>query len=101
MDYLLENKNLDLNEKNKKYFSELTKNTQPSIDDDSEKNIDTFKLYENFMKEKEGILDLSSELCEYTLGLYQDSNFTTKNVKSIADLINIKNRIIMIVITII
>ena len=98
MDYLLENTNLDLNEKNKKYFSELSKNTQPNLDEDGENNIDTFKLYEDFMKEKEGILELSNELCDYTIGLEKSSDFSTKNIKNLGDLINVKNRIIMIVI---
>ena len=98
MDYLLENKNLDLHEKTKKMFTDLSKQTQANTDEDTEKNVDTFKLYEDFMKEKEGILEISNELCEYTLGLDKSPQFTTKNLQSIEDLINFKNRIIMIVI---
>ncbi len=97
MDYLLENKNLNLNEKNKKDFSDLSKALQSNVEEDYETNVDTFKLYEEFMKEKDAILEISNELCDFTLGLESSENFSTKNIKSMENLINFKNRIIMIV----
>lgn len=96
MDYKLDNENLDLNEKNKKLFSEIAKS---DVIDQTDENIDTFKMYNDFMEEKEGLIDVINEMVNFSLLLTGQMEFLHpfKNISSINDLINFKNRIIMIV----
>jgi hypothetical protein len=65
--------------------------------EETEDNVDTFKLYEEFIKEKDGIIRISEEICNFTIEYKNNPNFSTASIKSMDDMINYKNRIIMIV----
>ena len=95
MDYQLENQNLSLNEKNKKLFSDFF---QVKKQEDAEGNTDTFKVYNEFMQEKEGLIEIINQLIDF--GLFKCGKINeNKNllIKDIEQAINYKNRIIMIV----
>ena len=101
MDFKLDNLNLGLNEKNKKLFYDMVEANQinPNTDEEN-KNIDTFKMYNDFLLEKQAIIEIISEICDYSLhlcGKKIDNSKTLKNINKISDLINFKNRVIMIV----
>lgn len=97
IDYHLENKNLNLNEKNKKLFSDLSLKTKENAQDE-ESNVDTFKMYTDFMQEKDGLIEITSEVINYCVGITKIINYSTKNICNLNHLLNYKNRIIMIVI---
>lgn len=99
IDYHLENKNLNLNEKNKKLFSDLSLKQKENTDNE-ENNLDTFKMYSDFMQEKEGLIEITFEVINYCVGLTNQIDFSTKNINSLNSLLNYKNRMIMIVIII-
>jgi tubulin-specific chaperone D len=110
MDYLLENQNLGLLEKNKKIFTDLSKDNNESGNPlESESNKDTFKMYTDFMTEKQGLLEIIDEMVKFStnqLSVYQskaDNKISTpenltvlKSIKNQSDFINFKNRVIMI-----
>jgi hypothetical protein len=99
MDYQLENQNLSLNEKNKKLFSDIAQVTCKL--EDVEGAIDTFKVYSDFMQEKEGLIQITDQLIEFGLIKCGANNLEislNKNlIKDITEAINYKNRVIMIV----
>ena len=99
IDYHLENKNLNLNEKNKKLFSDLSLKVKVNTYEE-ESNVDTFKMYSDFMQEKDGLIEIVNEVINYCTGVTNKINYSTKNISNIANLINYKNRVIMIVIVI-
>lgn len=96
IDYHLENKNLNLNEKNKKLFSDLSLKHKENHDNE-ESNLDTFKMYNDFMQEKDGLIEITYEVINYCLGLTKQTDSSTKNINSLNSLLNYKNRMIMIV----
>ena len=98
IDYHLENKNLNLNEKNKKLFSDLSIKQKDNIENE-ETNLDTFKMYNDFMNEKEGLIEITNEVINYCVGVTKQIDFSSKNINNLNSLLNYKNRIIMIVTT--
>jgi hypothetical protein len=97
MDYKLDNENLGLLEKNKKLFADFSKDkADPNFDEPQDK--DTFKMYENFMKEKESIIEVVNELVNFACGLcgVVSSQPVTGKINKLEEMINFKNRIIMI-----
>lgn len=96
IDYHLENRNLNLNEKNKKLFSDLSTKTKDNANDE-ETNHDTFKMYSDFMQEKEGLIEITNEVIAFCVGQTNKIDFSTKNINNINAMLNYKNRIIMIV----
>ena len=95
MDYYLENFSMGMAEKNKALFASLG-STSPnyiSPEDEQESQIDTFKMYSSFLKEKDGLLKIISEICDYSLN---PSTKETKTITSLQNLIEYKNRTIMI-----
>ena len=65
MDYYLENAHMGMLEKNKEYFVGLAgeKNTNETDKNEHlEMNADTYKMFDSFMKEKEGILKIINEI---------------------------------------
>jgi hypothetical protein len=96
IDYHLENKNLNLNEKNKKLFSDLSMKAKDQGGEE-ESNLDTFKMYSDFMQEKDGLVEITNEVINYCVGQINKIDFSTKNINNLTSLLNYKNRIIMIV----
>ena len=96
IDYHLENKNLNLIEKNKKLFSDLSLKSKENLIDE-ESNLDTFKMYNDFMQEKDGLIEITNEVVSYCVVMTQQMDFSTKNIKNMTNLLNYKNRVIMIV----
>lgn len=97
MDFKQENINLGMNEKNKKLFQDM-KITDKNQTGEETKEVNSFKLYNEFVKEKSGIIEIVKEICEF--GLFtcgKNTNKNSKNIKDISELINYKNRIIMLV----
>jgi len=97
MDFKLDNENLGLLEKNKKLFVDFSKDkTDPNFDDPQDK--DTFKMYEDFMKEKDSIIEVINELVKFSCGLCRidGSQQVTGKINKLEEMINFKNRIIMI-----
>lgn len=107
MDFKLDNMNLGLNEKNKKLFHDMINQDKPNINDQTSKtgdeealNSDTFKKYNDFITEKQAIIEIINEICEFSLLTCEKADkdkIKIKNIFNISDLINFKNRVIMIV----
>jgi hypothetical protein len=93
MDYQLENKNLSLNEKNKQFFSDI----EIKCPENPEQIEDTFKMYSQFMQEKDGLLKIINELIDYGKSKFQNPTVTSQPIKDILSAIDYKNRVIMIV----
>jgi hypothetical protein len=93
MDYHLDNENLNLNERNKKLFTDLTKDYQ--IPENLSENVDTFKMYSDFMKEKDGLIEVINKIVNFGLNLC-DASLSSEIMKLNKIVINYKNRIIMI-----
>jgi len=103
MDFKLDNTNLGLNEKNKKMLQDMINQEKKKIpnQEDENLNIDTFKMYNDFLTEKQAIIEIINEICDYSFFCCGKDKFDfskIKNIKKISDLINFKNRVIMIVI---
>lgn len=111
MDYQLDNVNLSLNEKNKMLLTDLKASEKfnennfmitASFDDDSEvaKGISTFQIYSSFIQEKEALLKITKEIClfseDQSLKIQNGASSTNQYVTKIEELIEFKNRIIMI-----
>ena len=64
MDYYLENEHMGMLEKNKEFFAQLgLSDKQPENDKESvELGANSYKMYENFIKEKDGILKIIKEM---------------------------------------
>lgn len=102
MDFKLDNTNLGLNEKNKKLLQDMVGKDQKTSHNQEEENmnIDTFKMYSDFLTEKQAIIEIINEICEYSVvccGKLQMTEIKIKNINKISDLIDFKNRVIMIV----
>jgi hypothetical protein len=102
MDFKLDNTNLGLNEKNKKLLQDMISHDKKSNKNQEEDNInvDTFKMYNDFLTEKQAIIEIINEICEYSVvcsGKVGNDETKIKNIKKISNLINFKNRVIMIV----
>jgi hypothetical protein len=91
MDYQLENQNLSLNERNKKFFSDFSCDKQEITETEVD---DTFKKYSGFMLEKEGLIQILNDLIEFAKAKCVSK---TTGLKNILDAIDYKNRVIMIV----
>jgi hypothetical protein len=101
MDFKQENINLGMNEKNKKLFQDMKlsdNNQNQKGNGDDYKEVNSFKLYNEFIKEKSGIIKIVKQLCEFSLFICGKSTYYTKNIKDFNEFMNFKNRIIMIVI---
>jgi hypothetical protein len=99
MEWVLENEYLSMNEKNKKLFAggEFADKVVDPNQDIINENVDTFKMYSDFMKEKQALIDVINEIhhfCSFICGR-EDGKILTKILK-IHDLINYRNRITMI-----
>lgn len=103
MDFKLDNTNLGLNEKNKKLLQDMMNQDKKTTQNQEEEdlNVDTFKMYNDFLTEKQAIIEIINEICDYSVvscGKAINDDSKIKNFKKISDLINFKNRVIMIVI---
>jgi hypothetical protein len=103
MDFKLDNTNLGLNEKNKKLLQGMMviKDQKSSKTQDEDNcNIDTFKMYCDFLTEKQAIIEIINEICEFSnicCGKLHLNEIKIININKITDLVNFKNRVIMIV----
>lgn len=102
MDFKLDNTNLGLNEKNKKLLQDMMNQDKNinQIKQDENLNVDTFKMFNDFLTEKQAIIEIINEICEYSMiscGKTISDETKNKNIQKISDLINFKNRVIMIV----
>ena len=96
MDYYLENESMGMLEKNKALFASIGSTFQNPMVDPSEEHehqIDTFKMYSSFLKEKDGLLKIIDEICKYSV---DPNTKETKTITSLQSLIEYKNRTIMI-----
>ncbi|MCQ2815843.1 MAG: tubulin-specific chaperone D [archaeon] len=93
MDYYLENTSMGMQEKNKALFASMIEDSAEIMQQKEEETIDTFKMYSSFIKEKDGILKIINEMCEFSLNPSTEKN---EKIKSLESLIEFKNRIIMI-----
>ncbi len=104
MDFKLDNTNLGLNEKNKKLLQDLMMTQDKKLTQTQEEencNVDTFKMYNDFLTEKQAIIEIINEICEFSViscGKAINNEIKIKNIKKISGLIDFKNRVIMIVI---
>ena len=99
MDYYLENAHMGMLEKNKEYFVGLggEKNTNENDKNEHlEMNADTYKMFDSFMKEKEGILKIINEICQFVLNPEKNENITIKTFDKLKE---DKNRTIMLLST--
>ena len=97
MDYFLENTHMGMLEKNKEYFSKLGgEKNENTENEETEMNIDTYKMFASFMKEKEGIIKIINEICQFVLNPEKNENQT---IKSLDKLKEDKNRTIMLLST--
>mmetsp|Transcript_4013 Transcript_4013/g.4126 ORF Transcript_4013/g.4126 Transcript_4013/m.4126 type:complete len:1336 (+) Transcript_4013:1-4008(+) len=111
MDFKLDNINLSLNEKNKKLFEDLK--TRPANQDNLTNLVeaqdpgiyDSFQMFTNFIKEKEGLIKIINELESFSLSessliLTPDdvnkSVYSNTLVKSKDSVFDYKNRVIMV-----
>ena len=95
MDYYLENESMGMLEKNKALFASIGSPFQNPMVDPSEEHehqIDTFKMYSSFLKEKDGLLKIIDEICKYSV---DPNTKETKTITSLQSLIEYKNRTIM------
>ena len=95
MDYYLENEHMGMLEKNKEFFAQLgLSDKQPENDKESvELGANSYKMYENFIKEKDGILKIIKEMCAYVLNPKNTENTIITSNKIF---IESRNRTIMI-----
>ena len=91
---------MGMSEKNKQFFNDLITDNNSSNKQENEQkseeyllDIDTFKMHTSFLKEKEGIILIISEICNYSINLQPGNNKTILDYKSLYDN---KNRTIML-----
>jgi hypothetical protein len=94
MDYKLDNINLNLNEKNKKLFTEFNKTDKSEQED----GVDTFKMYTEFLQEKDGLIEIINELVQHSLNYIRENKQVNPKIKNLDQALNYKNKVIMIVI---
>ena len=101
MDYYLENENMGMSLKNRELFANIGSSVKdsnfplPKIEPnfDSDTQINTFQMYDSFLKEKDGLLHIINEICEYVTN---PSTTVNTSITSKQHLIEFKNRTIMI-----
>ena len=96
MDYYLENEHMGMLEKNKEFFAQLGLSSKPEQEKDKESvelGANSYKMYENFIKEKDGILKIIKEMCAYVLNSENKENTIITSNKIF---IESRNRTIMI-----
>ena len=96
MDYYLENEHMGMLEKNKEFFAHLGLSSKPEQENDKESvelGANSYKMYENFIKEKDGILKIIKEMCAYVLNSENKENTIITSNKIF---IESRNRTIMI-----
>ena len=92
MDFKEENINLGLLEKNKQRFIDMAEENA-----DTQKEGNDFVRYTEFMQEKVILLKLLREIESYSLATATQETFQSEHFKCLKDVIEYKNRIIMIV----
>ena len=95
MDYYLENEHMGMLEKNKEFFAQLglSEKKEEEKKESVELGANSYKMYEIFIKEKDGILKIIKEMCGYVLNSNIKENTIITSNKSFIEL---RNRIIMI-----
>ena len=96
MDYYLENEHMGMLEKNKEFFAQLGLSEKPNQENDKESvelGANSYKMYENFIKEKDGILKIIKEMCAYVINPQNTENTIITSNKIF---IESRNRTIMI-----
>ena len=101
MDYYLENEHMGMLEKNKEFFTKIgldiqtdnTKKKPEECQESVEIGENSYKMYESFIKEKDGILKVISEMNAFVLNPEKNDNTIITNEKM---LIEARNRLIMI-----
>ena len=96
MEYYLENEHLGMLERNKEFFTQIgliDKKENEKNEESVELEANSYKMYENFIKEKDGIIKVIKEMCSYVLNPDKNDNtiITTNKV-----FIESRNRTIMI-----
>ena len=82
MDYYLENEHMGMLEKNKEFFAQLglSDKKEEENKESVELGANSYKMYENFIKEKDGILKIIKEMCGYVLNSNnKDNTIITSN----------------------
>ena len=96
MDYYLENEHMGMLEKNKEFFTQIGLMDKKEIEKNEESvelGANSYKMYENFLKEKDGILKIIKEMCAYVINPENKDNLIIKSNKIF---IESRNRTIMI-----
>ena len=96
MDYYLENEHMGMQEKNKEFFTQIgltEKNEKEKNEESVELGANSYKMYESFLKEKDGIIKIIKEMCSYVLNPEKNDNTIITSNKM---LIESRNRTIMI-----
>jgi len=96
MDYYLENEHMGMLEKNKEFFTQLglaDKKETEKNEESVELGANSYKMYENFIKEKDGIIKIIKEMCAYVLNPDKNENTVIISEKIF---IESRNRTIMI-----
>ena len=95
-DYYLENEHMGMLEKNKEFFTQLglvDKKDNEKNEESIELGVNSYKMYENFLKEKDGIIKVIKEMCTYVLNSEKNENTIITSNKIF---IESRNRTIMI-----
>jgi hypothetical protein len=95
-DYYLENEHMGMLEKNKEFFTQLglmDKKENEKNEESIELGVNSYKMYENFLKEKDGIIKVIKEMCAYVLNKDKNENTIITSDKIF---IESRNRTIMI-----
>ena len=96
MDYYLENEHMGMLEKNKEFFTQIglsDKKEQENVKESIELGSNSYKMHENFIKEKDGILKIIKEMCAFVIN---SKNTDNKVITSDKIFIESRNRTIMI-----
>ena len=96
MDYYLENEHMGMLEKNKEFFTQIglsDKKEQENVKESIELGSNSYKMHENFIKEKDGILKIIKEMCAFVIN---SKNTDNKVITSYKIFIESRNRTIMI-----
>ena len=96
MDYYLENEHMGMLEKNKEFFTQIglsDKKEQENVKESIELGLNSYKMHENFIKEKDGILKIIKEMCAFVMN---PKNTDNKVITSDKIFIESRNRTIMI-----
>ena len=77
MDYYLENEHMGMLEKNKEFFTQIgltDKKDKEKNEESVELGANSYKMYESFLKEKDGIIKIIKEMCAYVLNPEKKEN---------------------------